>query len=189
MSSDANFIIPSDYYINSQRSDYNDGEVGTATKNFLNGTKIGNYIPPDYKNIVFEPINEFKGDFARMHLYFITRYESRLPSFYALNKPETPYDGSTYKGFTTCYLQMLLRWATQDPVSQKEIDRNKAVYVFQGSRNPLIVHPEWISKIWTSNMSTDDLVFSKNYKIYPNPLKSSGTISVDGKNLQQYTKK
>ncbi len=72
MSSDANFIIPSDYYINSQRSDYNDGEVGTATKNFLNGTKIGNYIPPDYNNIVFEPINEFKGDFARVHLHFIT---------------------------------------------------------------------------------------------------------------------
>lgn len=80
---------------------------------------------------------------------------------------------------------MLLRWATQDPVSQKEIDRNKAVYVFQCNRNPLIVHPEWISKIWTSNMSADDLVFSKNYEIYPNPLKSGGTISVDGKNLQQ----
>lgn len=188
MSSDANFIIPSDYYVNSQRSDYNYGEVGTATKTFTNGTKIGNSITPGYTNTVFEPINEFKGDFARMHLYFITRYESRLPSFYALNKPETPFDGSTYQGFKTWYIQMLLRWAAQDPVSQKEIDRNNAVYTFQGNRNPFIDHPEWISKIWTSNMSTDDLAFSKNYKIYPNPVKSGGIITVDGKNLEQYTK-
>lgn len=98
MSRDANFIIPSNYYINSQRSDYNYGEVGTATKTFSNGTKIGNYIPPDYNNIVFDLINEFKGDFARMHLYFITRYERRLPSFYALNKPKMPFTGSTYQG-------------------------------------------------------------------------------------------
>lgn len=186
MSSDAHFIIPSDYYVNSKRADYNYGEVGATSMEFTNGTKIGYSVTPGFSNIVFEPINEFKGDFARMHLYFITRYESQLPSFFALNKPDSPFDGSTYQGFKTWYINMLLRWSAQDPVSQKEIDRNNAVYAYQGNRNPYIDHPEWINVIWPMNMSAEDLVFSKNYKIYPNPAISGGTITVDGKNLSQY---
>ncbi|OQK39538.1 hypothetical protein XM74_c20073 [Vibrio vulnificus] len=43
---------------------------------------------------------------------------------------------------------MLKRWHNADPVSQKEIDRNQAVYEFQGNRNPFIDHPEFVSAIW-----------------------------------------
>jgi hypothetical protein len=43
---------------------------------------------------------------------------------------------------------MLLAWNTADPVSQKEIDRNNAVYGIQGNRNPYIDHPEYVSYVW-----------------------------------------
>jgi endonuclease I len=43
---------------------------------------------------------------------------------------------------------MLKRWHSEDPVSQKEIDRNQAVHDFQGNRNPFIDHPEFVSQIW-----------------------------------------
>ena len=44
----------------------------------------------------------------------------------------------------------MLKWAAQDPFSQKEIDRNNAVYARQKNRNPFIDHPEWVNMIWTS---------------------------------------
>ena len=45
---------------------------------------------------------------------------------------------------------LLLAWSVADPVSQKEIDRNNAIYAIQNNRNPYIDHPEWVSYIWGS---------------------------------------
>lgn len=45
-------------------------------------------------------------------------------------------------------MTMLLRWSDEDPVSQKEIDRNNAVYGYQNNRNPFIDHPEYARMIW-----------------------------------------
>jgi len=49
------------------------------------------------------------------------------------------------------YLRLMLKWAAQDPVSQKEIDRNNAAQNYQGNRNPFIDHPEYITMIWNAN--------------------------------------
>ncbi len=43
---------------------------------------------------------------------------------------------------------MLMEWTRLDPVSQKEIKRNEAVYGIQGNRNPFIDHPELAEYIW-----------------------------------------
>jgi endonuclease I len=43
---------------------------------------------------------------------------------------------------------MLLQWHQQDPVSQREIDRNNAVYAIQKNRNPFIDNPSWVNTIW-----------------------------------------
>ena len=43
-----------------------------------------------------------------------------------------------YQPFAPWALDMLMRWAKQDPVSQKEIDRNEVVWQFQGNRNPFV---------------------------------------------------
>jgi hypothetical protein len=43
---------------------------------------------------------------------------------------------------------MLMEWAEKDPVSQKEIDRNNAVYSIQANRNPFIDYPGLERFIW-----------------------------------------
>jgi hypothetical protein len=45
-------------------------------------------------------------------------------------------------------VDMLMDWHLQDSVSQKELDRNDAVYAIQENRNPFIDHPEWVSCVW-----------------------------------------
>jgi hypothetical protein len=45
-------------------------------------------------------------------------------------------------------LNLLGKWHENDPVSQKETDRNNAVYTIQNNRNPFVDHPEWVYAIW-----------------------------------------
>jgi hypothetical protein len=46
---------------------------------------------------------------------------------------------------------MLMNWHIQDPVSQKEIDRNNVIYnQYQHNRNPFIDHPEYAALVWTA---------------------------------------
>jgi len=44
--------------------------------------------------------------------------------------------------------ELLVKWNSEDPVSQKEQDRNDAVYQIQDNRNPYIDHPEYTDLIW-----------------------------------------
>ena len=87
MYSDAHFVVPSDKYVNAQRGDYPYGKVNVASNTYTNGSKRGNNLNSGYSagftSTVFEPIDEFKGDIARMLLYFSTRYETDLVNFYA----------------------------------------------------------------------------------------------------------
>ena len=53
-------------------------------------------------------------------------------------------------------IDLLLRWNDQDPVSQKEIARNNAIYNdYQHNRNPFVDHPEYARMIWDSHWSID----------------------------------
>jgi hypothetical protein len=47
-------------------------------------------------------------------------------------------------------LNIFLTWHENDPVSQKEIDRNNSAYSIQLNRNPFIDHPEYVFFIWGS---------------------------------------
>lgn len=156
MYSDLHFVIPTDAKINQLRSNYPYG-VGNSTVHhtFSNTSKIANSAIPNYvyTNRVYEPINEFKGDIARMLLYFAVRYEEKLPSFnYSTNiNPaidRSPLDGTAERAFDPAYISMLLQWNLQDPVSQREIDRNNAIYAIQNNRNPFIDNPQWVNDIW-----------------------------------------
>jgi endonuclease I len=182
MHNDYHHLLPTDGYVNGRRSNWPYGEVGTATWTSQNGSKLGNSKMNGYSGTVFEPIDEFKGDIARIYFYFATRYQSQITSFnYAM------YDGSTDKVFAEPFRSMLLKWHQQDPVSQKEIDRNNAVAAYQGNRNAFVDHPEFIAKIWGSVMAVDDASFSKNLKIAPNPVKGN-VIYVTGDNLKKFPK-
>ncbi len=157
MYSDMFYVIPTDARINQLRSNYPYGKAGSTNHyTFTNGSKISNNGTPGsgYTGRVYEPIDEFKGDVARSLLYFSVRYEGKLSSFNYFNgtsaaNDRSPLDGTEEKAFENWYINLLLQWHNQDPVSQKEIDRNNAVYSIQKNRNPFIDHPEWVNIIWT----------------------------------------
>jgi len=151
MVSDAHFITPTDGKVNGQRSNYPHGTVATATWTSLNGSKLGSSSVSGYTGTVFEPINEFKGDIARMYFYFATRYENTVSGYsYAM------FNGTSNQVFTTAFLNLLLTWNTQDPVSAREIARNNAIYTKQNNRNPYIDHPEYVQAIWGGTTPVSD---------------------------------
>lgn len=150
MVSDAHFITPTDGKVNGIRSNYPHGNVSSATYTSQNGSKLGSSAVSGYSGTVFEPINDFKGDIARMYFYFATRYENTVAGYsYAM------FNGTSNQVFTTAFLNMLLAWHAQDPVSAREIARNNAVYARQNNRNPFIDHPEYVNQIWGGTPSGD----------------------------------
>ncbi|MXN90107.1 T9SS type A sorting domain-containing protein [Flavobacterium sp. Sd200] len=177
MYADAHFIVPTDKYVNGQRGNFPFSKVGTATLTTSNGSKKGSNLNSGYSagytGTVFEPIDEFKGDIARMILYFATRYEGQLAGFYtstnvSSTQSKAMFDGTEGHAFSNTFLNVLLTWHEQDPVSQREIDRNNAIYVRQRNRNPYIDHPEYVAQIWGSVAGVKDVLTSA-LSVYPNP--------------------
>jgi endonuclease I len=60
-------------------------------------------------------------------------------------------DGTEERAFDPAYIAMLLQWHQQDPVSQREIDRNNEVYAIQKNRNPFIDNPTWVNTLGTDS--------------------------------------
>ena len=144
MKNDIHFVRATDGKVNGMRNNFPFGLVGAASFTSLNGSKLGVSVSPGYGGTVFEPIDAFKGDVARMIFYFVTRYENQLSNFATGNM----LGGSAYPGLQTWQLQQLLIWHAQDPVSPVEVARNNASYAFQGNRNPFIDNPQWVNTIW-----------------------------------------
>ena len=151
MVADAHFITPTDGKVNGIRSNYPHGTVNSVTYTSQNGSKLGSSSVSGYSGTVFEPVNAFKGDIARMYFYFATRYENTVSGYsYPM------FDGSGNKVFTTAFLNVLLAWHAQDPVSAREIARNNAIYARQNNRNPYIDHPEYVNQIWGGTTPSGD---------------------------------
>jgi endonuclease I len=140
---DLNHLFPSDADANTAKLNYPLGVVGSTT--FNNGTsKVGANAYPGYSGPVYEPANQYKGDFARAYLYMVTCYQdyyNKWKYFYML-------DGNTYPVLKPWAINMLLEWHRNDPVSSKEINRNEAVFKIQNNRNPFIDYPELAEYIW-----------------------------------------
>jgi endonuclease I len=148
MYTDLFHLYPTDGKVNGMRGNYPFGEVSSPTYTSGNGSKLGACSFPGYTGIVFEPKDEYKGDFARTYMYMVTCYENVVTTWNYDTNGVAILDGTTYPAFKTWFVNLLLKWNAQDPVSQKEIDRNNAVYGIQGNRNPYIDHPEWVSSVW-----------------------------------------
>ncbi len=151
MVSDAHFIPPTDGKVNGIRSNYPHGKVATASYTSRNGGKLGTSAVSGYVGTVFEPIDAFKGDVARMYFYFATRYENTTAGY-----PYAMFNGTSNQVFTTSFLNMLLQWHANDPVSSREIARNNALYARQGNRNPFIDNPGYVNTIWGGTSPTAD---------------------------------
>ena len=149
MYSDINHLFPTDGYVNNKRGNQPYGEVSSPTWTSLNGSKLGPNTFGGFVGVVFEPRNEYKGDFARGQLYMVTRYESQVAGWVGNGNANDILSGNSYPALDQWYINMLYKWHVQDPVSQKEIDRNNAVYALQGNRNPFIDHPEYVYEVWS----------------------------------------
>ncbi len=143
-------IYPTDAYVNGKRANYpfgeTNGEIYMSDGSF---SKLGESTLDGYEGIVFEPADEYKGDFARSYFYVATAYENRIASWSC-----DMLAGNAYPAYTDWAVAMLLRWAAEDPVSQKEIDRNNAIYGIQGNRNPYIDFPGLEQYVWGEKSTT-----------------------------------
>ena len=150
MNSDVHHIYATDGYVNSKRSNFPFGEVASASFTSTNGSKLGSAASSlNYSGTVFEPIDEFKGDFARAYFYMATRYENVIGTWQTkTTSSNAVLNGSSNQVFENWVVAMLLNWHNSDPVSQMELDRNQAAFEFQGNRNPYIDHPEFVEMIW-----------------------------------------
>jgi hypothetical protein len=140
---DINHLFPSDGDANMAKNNYPLGEVGVAS--FNNGvTKVGANIFPGYSTnaTVFEPADEYKGDFARTYFYMVTCYQNYTWSYLYM------VDQNIYPTLKPWAASMLMKWHRQDPVSSKEINRNEAVFKIQNNRNPFIDYPQLAEYLW-----------------------------------------
>ena len=171
--SDLHHIFPTDGFVNGKRANYPFGEVRSATWTSQNGSKLGTCKTPGYSGTVFEPIDEYKGDFARALMYMSVRYYSEDGSW-------SSSDMTNKSEIKKWAIDMLLRWNEQDPVSEKEKERNEVIYNdYQHNRNPFVDHPEYARMIWDPTWSaveeTSEAVF-----LFPNPIEAGQVLHVSG---------
>ncbi len=180
MKGDIHHVYPTDGKVNGIHDDWPFGVVNSASYTSTNGSKLGTALNSGYSigfsGTVFEPANEFKGDVARVYLYFATRYEDDMDELYSNYTSvdcRVMFDGSTNKVFNSTFLEILLTWNAQDPVSLKEIKRNNASFIHQNNRNPFIDHPEYVTSIWGVPLSSESFLADNAVSIYPNPTNSN----------------
>ena len=146
-------LNPSDSEANNRKSNYPLGIVANQTwgngVTFVGHPKSGTCGGANY---VYEPIDEYKGDFARAFFYMFTIYDDI--AWMNSSDRNYMYDTKSDLLLRPWAYEMLLEWAKNDPVSQKEIDRNEAIYKHQRNRNPFIDNPTLAEHIWGTKNTT-----------------------------------
>lgn len=150
---DVYIVVPTDGYVNNRRSNFCFGEVDknnikyASANNYclLGKSKLSSY--PGQEN-VFEPNDEWKGDFARIYFYALTKWKNS--ENWTDGNGKYFFSGSLNKnmGLTDYAVNLLLSWNELDPVSEYERKKNDAAYTLQGNRNPYVDHPEYVEAIW-----------------------------------------
>ena len=171
--SDIFHIYPASYGMNSRHGNRPYGEVATSDYTSANNTKYGkpvstmsvtNSVAGPYvegkitlSTNVLEPADEYKGDYARSCFGTMVKWagewvfnlnENGRVIFDETIDADTHYGPENNYGFTNYGLALMLKWHRQDPVSKKEVDRNNAIQLTQGNRNPFIDYPYLVEYIW-----------------------------------------
>lgn len=144
---DLHHLNPSDQNANSRKSNYPLGELTSVS--WDNGvTFVGKANIDGSSQNAYEPCDEYKGDFARTFMYMFTCYQDLTWEYTWMN-----YENSTYPTLKPWAVELLLKWHKQDPVSEKEVNRNNAVYAVQGNRNPYIDYPQLADYVWGDSIN------------------------------------
>ena len=158
-------VVPTDGKVNGMRSAYVYGEVkGNPEYTSYSGHKKGTgaaiinarkticaeagSTTPCSAGTVFEPVDQYKGDFARGYMGVMASWNKDMTKAEGSNFFQSSYSASTNYGLTAYGVALLMKWHREDPVSQKEIDRNNGIQQTQGNRNPFIDYPYLAEYIW-----------------------------------------
>ena len=144
MVSDIFHILPTDSYVNNRRGNYPFAEVSSASYTSTNGTKVGSSATSGVSGTVCEPIDEYKGDIARIYFYFVTCYQDKMSSFNSF----APFSKNSFPSLSNWAIDLYMEWSKNDPVSEREIERNQACYEYQNNRNPFVDIPGLEEQIW-----------------------------------------
>ncbi len=161
---DLGHIVPTDGKVNGMRSNnvfgecasgyatWGTGKLGKAKAVTTTNVKGSSTITTTFTGTAFEPADKYKGDFARMYMYMVIRYKpgnSNSVDLAAAGDGQKMFNSTdTNYGLTDYSIALLMKWHRQDPVSQKEIDRNNGMETTQGNRNPFIDYPCLAEYLW-----------------------------------------
>lgn len=165
-------LLPSDGACNQAKSNYPFGNVAEGKEVYDNGSAlVGAPVSGQGGGCayVFEPADEYKGDFARDIFYMACVYDD-LPWAYRYMFNPNPWPTLSPWAYET-----MLEWHRLDPVSQKEIDRNNAVESQQGNRNPFIDFPNLAEYIWGAR--TNDVFYLSEQESTQVPIPGETSIT------------
>ena len=201
--SDLHHIRPSEKSLNETRGNARYGVVSNGAPIYqgaTNNSVIGGYSTGS----VFMPMDDVKGDVARIVMYMYTHYNTYSNSVFGGyaktngSKGESNYFGTlTFSkviaaGSESASIKLLLEWNKSDPVDDIERTRNSVAYSFQGNKNPFIDHPEYADAIWGTSttpsvelksISLGDSAITlstgqtRTLTVTPNPSNASASVS------------
>ena len=138
---DLHHVRPSDYNVNGKRGNLLYGNVDNGTK--IYETMSGNSVFGGTQGSkYFEPVDNVKGDVARICLYVYARYGTEYSKCSTITNVFESVD-------------VLLEWCELDPVDAWEMGRNDSVESIQGNRNVFIDYPEYAWLIYNKDIPNE----------------------------------
>ena len=165
---DLHHVRPSEKELNNSRADLLYGEVKNGSPAYSKTTSGANSQVGGYKGLsvygsgtAFEPLENVKGDVARIVMYVYTHYNTYKNVGGTTNGNGDSLYFGTLK-FTHIIsasseseaISLLLEWNKIDPVDEIERTRNEVAFKYQHNRNPFIDHPEYADAIWGNGSIT-----------------------------------
>ena len=132
---DLHHLRPADPRINSTRNNLPSGIVRSGSS-YKTATTSSGSVGGYYTSSYFEPLDNVKGDVARILLYCYVRW------------------GETNLTDVIQSTDVLLSWCKSDPVDTWEMGRNDVVQGIQGNRNVFIDYPEYAWLIFGKSVPT-----------------------------------
>ena len=139
--SDLHHIRPTDKSVNGKRGNEKYG-VPTNGQPVTGTVTVENMVGGHSDNQYFEPLDNAKGDVARICLYVYVRYGGELSKCSSITNVFQSVD-------------VLLEWCALDPVDTWEMGRNEVVYAIQGNRNVFIDYPELAWQVFGREVPED----------------------------------
>lgn len=180
-------LVPTDGKVNGMRSNHPFGETNHSDYAYA-GNKLGKSDFTGYTNVgtVFEPADEYKGDFARGYFGIRVKWSSTniTQSEGGTMFTSTCTSASGY-GLSKYSIALLMKWHREDPVSDKERARNDAIEKKQGNRNPFIDYPYLAEFFWgekkDQKLNFDYLVsaYDPDFEDYPNGWNEGAPTDID----------